>query len=198
MNFKILFTTLLFGMSSILFSQEFVTGIQINEAVVLEAKKIALENRSSNCASDRLIEAKQLPFFDDFSTSNIFPNQSLWDGRSVFVNKDFPYMPVNIGAATFDAIDSTGNIYSTGSIAPFEADRLMTQNIRLDSIFIPVGRKLTPADSVYLSFFYQPQGVGDAPQLRDSLILEFSRYTGNLVYSHMDSITVISDRKSVV
>ncbi|HJN06643.1 MAG TPA: hypothetical protein QF480_08510, partial [Bacteroidales bacterium] len=193
MNFKILFTTLLFGMSSILFSQEFVTGIQINEAVVLEAKKIALENRSSNCASDRLIEAKQLPFFDDFSTSNIFPNQSLWDGRSVFVNKDFPYMPVNIGAATFDAIDSTGNIYSTGSIAPFEADRLMTQNIRLDSIFIPVGRKLTPADSVYLSFFYQPQGVGDAPQLRDSLILEFSRYTGNLVYSHMDSITVISN-----
>ncbi len=193
MNIKILITTLLFGIVSSVISQEFVTGIQINEAVVLEAKKIALEESSRNCGSERKVESNQLPFFDDFSTSNIFPDQSLWDGRSVFVNKDFPYMPINIGAATFDAIDSSGNIYSNGSIAPFEADRLMTQNIRLDSIFIPVARKLTPADSVYLSFFYQPQGVGDAPQLRDSLILEFSRYTGNLVYSHMDSITVISN-----
>lgn len=176
-----------------MFTQEFVTGIQINEAVALEAKKVALENKLYNCDTDRQVESIQLPFFDDFSTSNIFPDQSLWDGRSVFVNKDFPYMPVNIGVATFDAIDSSGNIYSTGSIAPFEADRLTTQNIRLDSIFIQDARKLTPADSVYLSFFYQPQGVGDIPQLRDSLILEFSRYTGNLIFSHMDSITVISN-----
>ncbi len=43
MNFKILTTTILLGISSLVFSQEFVTGIQINEAVVLEAKKIALE-----------------------------------------------------------------------------------------------------------------------------------------------------------
>jgi|FLOH01.1.fsa_nt_gi hypothetical protein len=193
MNFKILTTTILLGISSLVFSQEFVTGIQINEAVVLEAKKIALENNSCNCGSDRNVVSNLLPFFDDFSTSNIFPDQSLWDGRSVFVNKDFPYMPVNIGAATFDAIDSSGNVYSNGTIAPFQADKLTSQNIRLDSIFIPVGRKLTPADSVYLSFFYQPQGVGDDPQLRDSLILEFSRHTGNMVFSHMDSITVNSN-----
>ena len=194
MNFKLLIAILIFGISSSLFSQEFVTGIQINEAVAMEAKKVALSKGSCNCDSDsREVEALQLPFFDDFSTSNIFPDQNLWNGRSVFVNKDFPYMPVNIGAATFDAIDSSGNIYLNGTIAPFEADRLMTQTIRLDSIFIPVARKLSPADSVYLSFFYQPQGVGDEPALQDSLILEFSRYTGNLVFSHMDSITVISD-----
>jgi len=71
----------------------------------------------------------------------------------VFVNKDFPFLPVNIGAATFDAIDSTGNIYKTGSEAPFEADKLVTQLIRLDSIFNPIARKLSPADSLYLSFF---------------------------------------------
>ncbi len=181
------------GISTFLYSQEIVTGIQINEAVVIEVKKIALENRSCNCDSENQVETLQLPFFDDFSTSNIFPNQNLWDGRSVFVNKDFPYMPVNIGAATFDAIDSSGNVYSTGSWVPFEADMLITHPIRLDSIFTPVARKLTPADSVYISFFYQPQGVGDAPELQDSLICEFSRYTGNLVFSHMDSVTVISN-----
>ncbi len=62
-------------------------------------------------------------------------------------------MPVNIGAATFDAIDSSGNIYQYGSSAPFEADKLVTHFIRLDSIFNPIARKLSPADSVYLSFF---------------------------------------------
>jgi len=193
MNFKLLLAVLLFGISSSLLSQEFITGIQINEAVAMEAKKVALANSLYNRNSDNQTEVIELPFFDDFSTSNIFPNQNLWNGRDVFVNKDFPFLPVNIGAATFDAIDSTGNIYKTGSEAPFEADKLVTQLIRLDSIFNPIARKLSPADSLYLSFFYQPQGVGDAPKVYDSLILEFSRYTGNIVFSHMDSVTVNSD-----
>jgi len=193
MNFKLLLVILIIGIGSSLFSQEFITGIQVNEAVVIEARKLALDKNSCNCDSEDVTEAVELPFFDDFSTSNISPNQKLWDGRSVFVNKDFPYMPVNIGAATFDAIDQSGHVYSTASWIPFMADELLTQDIRLDSIFQPSARKLSPADSVYLSFYYQPQGVGDAPQEYDSLILEFSRYTGNLVFSHMDSITVNSD-----
>ncbi len=153
MNFKLLLAVLLFGISSSLLSQEFITGIQINEAVAMEAKKVALANSLYNRNSDNQTEVIELPFFDDFSTSNIFPNQNLWNGRDVFVNKDFPFLPVNIGAATFDAIDSTGNIYKTGSEAPFEADKLVTQLIRLDSIFNPIARKLSPADSLYLSFF---------------------------------------------
>ena len=193
MNFKLLLVVLLFGISSSLFSQEFITGIQINEAVVIGAKEVALERGVTSRNSDNQIYAVELPFFDDFSTSNLFPDQKLWDGRSVFVNKDFPYLPVNIGAATFDAIDSSGYVYTNGSHIPFKADELLTRLIRLDSIFNPIARKLSPADSVYLSFYYQPQGVGDAPALYDSLILEFSRYTGNIVFSHMDSVTVNSD-----
>ena len=132
----------------------------------------------------------QLPFFDDFSTSNIYPNQELWDGRSTYVNKYFPLMSTNIGVATLDAINSSGRVYSTATVAPFVADTLMTQDIRLDSIFSPVERRLSPADSVYLSFYYQPQGVGFYPELQDSLILEFSHYTGDTIFSHIDSITV--------
>jgi len=192
-NFKILFTLLLFGVSSMIFSQESVTGLQVNEAVVMEAKRVASEIKSCNCGSENEVDAIQLPFFDDFSIPTIFPNQELWDGMSTFVNRDFPYMPVNIGAVTFDAINSSGKVYSNASSGPFEADELMTRDIRLDSIFSPIVRKLSPADSLYLSFFYQPQGVGYAPQIRDSLVLEFSRYTGNLVFSHMDSVTVNSE-----
>ncbi|MFK5854728.1 MAG: T9SS type A sorting domain-containing protein [Bacteroidota bacterium] len=193
MNFKIISILLFLGISVVAFSQESVTGMQINEAVVFEAKKVANERKSCNCDSENEVEALQLPFFDDFSVSNIFPDQELWHGRSTFVNKDFPYMPVNIGAVTFDAIDSSGKVYSSATVAPFKADELMSQNIRLDSIFAPAVRKLSPEDSIYLSFYYQPQGVGYAPQLRDSLILEFSQYTGNIVYSHMDSITVSTE-----
>jgi len=40
MNFKLLLAVLLFGISSSLLSQEFITGIQINEAVAMEAKKL--------------------------------------------------------------------------------------------------------------------------------------------------------------
>ena len=84
-----------------------ITGIQVNEVISHEARKLSLD-----IASGRSVTASGsedpilLPFFDDFSTSNIFPNQKLWNGYSVFINKDFAYMPVNTGAATLDAIDS--------------------------------------------------------------------------------------------
>ncbi len=35
------------------------------------------------------------------------------------------------------------------------------------------GKDFTPADSVYLSFFYQPQGLGDPPESSDSLLVDF-------------------------
>jgi len=189
-NYSILLILLFIGITFNSYSQERVTGVQINEAVKLEAKKVANEMKSCNCNSKSTPPAVKLPFFDDFSISHVFPNQELWDGRSTFVNQDFGYMPVNIGVVTFDAIDSSGKVYSTATVAPFEADRLLSQNIRLDSTFGLVDRKLRPVDSVYLSFFYQPQGVGYTPQLKDSLILEFSRYTGKLIFSRVDSVTV--------
>ena len=193
MNFKIIIATLLIGMCYSVFAQEYITGIQVNEAVELEYRKIALEEESGIRSFDSNEEHLLLPFFDDFSTTTIFPNQKLWDGRSAFVNKDFPYMPVNLGVATLDAIDSSGRVYKDASWVPFKADQLMSQPIRLDSIFSPVARKLTPEDSLYLSFYYQPQGVGDAPESHDSLLLEYSRFTGNMVFSHMDSVLVSAD-----
>ncbi len=192
MNIRLIIVVLLSCTVYSLSSQEYVTGLVVNESIEYELKK----NTFPKDNSDRNMkepEAVLLPFFDDFSTITIFPDQSLWDGNSVFINKDFPYMPVNLGAATFDAIDGSGKIYSDASWMPFMADELMSQPIRLDSIFQPVARKLSPSDSVYLSFYYQPQGVADYPQQYDSLILEFSRLTGEMIFSHMDSVFVNAD-----
>jgi hypothetical protein len=116
-----------------------------------------------------------IPFFDDFSANNVFPSSDRWIDHYAFENEDLPVFPINLGAMTLDAINDSGNMYPTAIPGPnnFIADHLTSRYIRLDSVFTPVPRALTPADSVYLSFFYQPQGRGKAPQKSDSLVLEF-------------------------
>ncbi len=131
-----------------------------------------------------------LPFFDHFKTPGPFPNRQRWMEKTVFVNNGFGYFPPDQGVATFDALDSTGSIYGNATSAPFRADRLTSRPLRMDSIFSPVPQKLTPDDSVYLSFYYQPQGYGDAPEESDSLILVFHELTGDTVFSHIDSVWV--------
>lgn len=111
-----------------------------------------------------------LPFFDDFTAESSFPAEQRWQSGCVFVNSGFPYKPVNYRAATLDILDGSGVVYNNGSSNPFIADSLLSVAIRLDSI---AGRALSPADSVYLSFYYQAGGYGDAPDENDSLVLCF-------------------------
>ena len=114
-----------------------------------------------------------LPFFDDFSNSNIYPDSTKWVDRNAFVNSGFPLNPVTRNAATLDVLDATGNVYSYAISNPFIAEYLSSTTIRLDSVFEPTPKALTPADSLYFSFFYQPQGNGNPPESQDSLVLEF-------------------------
>jgi len=60
----------------------------------------------------------------------------------------------------------------------------------LDSIFYPFPQALTPADNISFCFFYQPgggegkpyEGLGNAPEAQDSLVLEFGYQTGNIAF----------------
>lgn len=106
----------------------------------------------------------ELPVRDDFSNPSPFPESSRWADNTVYINHSFGVNPPTYGVATFDAIDSTGDIYSTATMASFLADTLTSQPVNL---FLP--RDTT----VYLSFYYQPQGLGDAPEPGDSLVVEF-------------------------
>ena len=111
-----------------------------------------------------------LPFFDDFTDEGIYPDASRWQTGNVSVSSGFPKMPVNYRAATLDVLDRYGKVYSRGSSNPFLADSLLSVKIRLDSLN---GQALTPADSLYFSFYYQPGGFGDSPERDDSLVLQF-------------------------
>jgi len=166
-------------------AQEVLTGLSSN---IVIRQKILKEKKSPEFKSSRPAPLLLLPFFDDFNTSQVFPDAHRWVERSTFINNSFCYLPPNQGVATFDALDSTGNIYSTAVSVPFKADRLTSQPLRLDSIFSPVPAKLGPSDSLYLSFYYQPQGLGAAPDVGDSLVLAFRALTGDTVFSLIDSV----------
>ena len=120
-----------------------------------------------------------LPFFDDFSNTNLSNN--LWHLGGTFVNQGYAPLPPTIGMATLDAFNAEGGLYPTAISQLFTGDTLTSLPIRLDSIFYPYTRSLTADDSVYLSFFYLPGGgygnmwerSGDTPESQDSLILEF-------------------------
>ncbi len=114
----------------------------------------------------------KMPFIDDFSAYYGYPKQDLWADSLVFVSDGYGKNNISIGCITFDAFDATGHIYEGASTFPFKADYLTSLPVRLDSVFTGTPHAATPADSVYLSFFYQPQGWGDKPEPEDSLVVQ--------------------------
>ncbi len=146
--------------------QEVLTGLSENSRV----KEAAREYKPSQKL--RASGMLELPFIDDFSNAGVFPVDTLWQDRNVFINNAYGYKPFTIGVATFDALNDTGSIYSNAVPSKFPADTLTSHEIRLDSV-TSLNKKLSPADSVYLSFYIQPQGVGNTPEEDDSLSLRF-------------------------
>jgi len=168
-------------------SQEFLTGLPENPVIKQQQQNLPAALKSYKIVYTTPIN---LPFFDDFKQIGIYPDTARWMDNNVFINTDFPVFPPSWGAATFDAIDAKGDIYPDANPLQFRADVLTSKPIRLDTIFDPVKRAITPADSVYFSFYYQPQGRGNDPQSQDSLVLEFGHFTSDSVFSYIDSVEV--------
>lgn len=166
--------------------QEILTGLSENPAI----KKNEERSLSFKVSSFERPVAVKLPFFDNFKQQSIFPDTSLWMDDHVFINNDFPLFPPTWNVATFDAIDAKGDIYPLANPLQFVADYLTSKPVRLDSLFSPQPAALSPADSLYLSFYYQPQGLANDPQTQDSLVLEFGYYSGDSIFSRVDSTTV--------
>lgn len=168
-----LFYILIFFFSIVTsFAQEVLVGLEFNPVVQAKAEEINKVRNPSNGLDTIPIS---VPFFDDFRESTVFPSDERWIDNYAFVNTDIPVYPINRGAVTMDAISDSGQMYSNAIPGPatFLADHLTSRYIRLDSIFTPAPRALSPADSVYLSFWYQPQGRGKPPHVNDSLLLHF-------------------------
>jgi hypothetical protein len=124
-----------------------------------------------------------LPFREDFSYPGPYPDPTLWADSFAYVNSSFAVHPKTVGVATFDALDQYGRIYEHAqeNAYSFVADHLTTHPIRLDSVFSPSPAALTPADSVLLTFYFQPQGRSSYPRERDSLVVEFLHTPGHFI-----------------
>lgn len=111
-------------------------------------------------------KALNLPFIDDFSQQHFYPDASKWLNNNVYINSNYAVNPPSYGVATFDGLDSTGYPYNFLNPTSYGiADYLTSKTIDLTSV----------VDSVFLSFYYQPQGLGNQPETKDSLRLEFYR-----------------------
>jgi hypothetical protein len=91
-----------------------------------------------------------------------------WKEKQVYINNDFAIAPPSVNVATFDGLDERGNAYGQGD---GYLDSLTSHPFNFAG--------LTRADSVYLSFYVQPQGLGDIPEVGDSLVLEFRNNSYN-------------------
>lgn len=152
-----------------IYTQEILTGISTNPEIINAPDFIKKQKSNVKGAT---IEIK-LPIIDDFSDMVLFPLDKYWRTRSTFINRSYAVNPPSIGVITFDAMDEYGIVYPNMNSFASVADTLETHNIRLDSLFGNSPQTLSPADSVYLSFAVQPQGLGSAPLAGDSLVLQF-------------------------
>ena len=128
-----------------------------------------LKNVPKQNTSEARVQAHTitLPFWDDFSWSSGEVDTTLWLPGSqvqVITKTGIGIDPPTLNVATFDGVDALGIPYlNTDSNG--EVDSLISQPIDLTQV--PVNLRNT----VYLSFFYETKGLGEAPEEEDSLIL---------------------------
>lgn len=113
----------------------------------------------------------QIPFIDDFSTAETYPDALRWADNSVYINNYFATNPLSIGTATLDGLNAQGQPYTPvplgEQVINGHADILTSQPVCAGSTVV------SPNDTLYLSFLYQPAGNGDWPNDIDSLVVEF-------------------------
>lgn len=164
----------------------FVMGLFASQATAQEILTPFGLGSEKKAPSREAAPARFLPFFDDFSHTGLYPDSTKWTDFDVLVNDGFPLNPPNRNGATLDVLDANGKVYSYAISNAFVAEHLTSVRIRLDSIMEPEPRALTPADSIYLSFWYQPQGNGNPPEAQDSLVLQFGTTTERQEFLFLD------------
>jgi len=163
-----------------------VLGTQAQELLIGLNENISVSETSTKLKT-KSISSLELPFVDDFSkTGQLVPNPRLWgNSQSVYINRTYAINSPTVGVATFDPFDSKGKIYVGASNSVFPADTLASETIQL--LYLP-------ADSIKLSFYFQPQGYGDMPESNDTLSLQFYSPVDN-VWNTVWSASVVDKTK---
>ena len=166
---KLFFILLLFNVS-VFAQQELIIPLKYNKV---------LQNSTNNIFMRSAVVNLDLPFIDDFSNNNEYPDQTKWLDQTVYVNNNFGVNTYSIGVATFDGLNEQGNPYNNSfANAQGGCDTLTSFPINLYTK-PNGGGNYSLSDSIVLSFYYEKKGLGDAPEISDSLILDFYNPTSN-------------------
>ena len=171
-EFKGLLVLLLSLFYTGLMAQEMLYDLSGNPALNQYDNYLRSGQHSSRAVGDTL----ELPFFDDFSepfsrlqtAADLYPNSDRWLGNKAYINNHMAINPISQGVATFDGLDERGRAYGFGFSLATLSDSLTSKPINL----------LGATDTVYLSFYYQAQGLGNAPEAADILLMEFKDTAG--------------------
>ncbi len=180
---SLLYITFLFVNISI--AQELTKAMQYSH--LLEKAYIEYQQ---NYTAKKLVDTLELPFFDDFSDVKVYPNSSKWLDNKVYINNSFGKNSPTKGVATFDGFDHRGAPYINSSFGYGVCDSLTS---------LPINLNYAASDSIYLSFYIQPQGFGRVPATNDSLILEFRNLnTGRFVKVKAWPGTAVKDFRQIM
>lgn len=135
----------------------------------LPSKSLSSIERQAPVASRPALAALSLPFFDDFGYDSAQPDTNLWANpignlRTPGISTQKGNRVPSKGVATFDGARFDGRFYQS-DLGSGINDTLASRAINLSGN--------TAADSIYLSFFVQRGGTGEAPEALDSLVLLF-------------------------
>lgn len=92
-------------------------------------------------------------------------DKSLWTDNFAYRNFSMGVDPPTLGVVTLDGTNEFGKAYVPGGISSYGINDYLTSK--------PIDLNYPASDSIYFSFFYQPQGLGYEPAPKDSLVLEF-------------------------
>lgn len=103
------------------------------------------------------------PFFDDFSNIDIRTDALLWQDEDVFVNNTFGFEPPSLGMVTFDGVGPYGQPYPLDGGSGSQPRDFLTS----------AGINLGGGSGYVLTFYAQPRGLANRPEVNDSLVLQF-------------------------
>ena len=148
-----------------------ISGVVCSQEVERDLQCVPLEARAMESLETRRGGGNfTLPFFDDFASPTFAaengPSELVrWTDASARRTATYALNAPTVGQATLDGLCSDGFPYAFNEEANGWADTLTSVAINL------AGR--SPEDNIYLTFFYQGGGRGNAPDANDSLVVEF-------------------------
>ena len=142
----------------------------VTDTLVVWPNYMEVDSLWTNFSPDVTLIYQQADYEQDslklyFASPTADDLDKIWIDQDVFLNDNYAINPWTIGVATFDGLNEAGYPHDwTISGASDWADQLTSKPIDLSQKGV--------GDSLYLSFYYQAGGRGDAPESDDSLVLE--------------------------